>query len=173
VAGAVGTNLPAVTQTNATSVPFPSGGTPYVVVSRALDFSNGFYDFTGATETIDTGVLCGNQGTVTVKYEGSFNGSSYSSPVTVSNISQLNGYPYLRIRVEIDTTGASPPCLTGLTITYRPSDLPNLNLRGGLIFCGTINRNKPPSLNELMGDLLMLGAAVIGSLFLRRRLVTH
>jgi hypothetical protein len=175
-AGAVGTYTPASSvQANAISIPFPTGGTPFVVLTRALDFSNGFYDFTTATETVDNSVLCGANGTVTVKYEGSFNGSTYSSPVLAANLSQLNGYPYIRVRVEIATTGANPPCLTGLSLNYQPSDLPNITLRGGLIFCGTINRNQPPTFKELVGDLFMLGAAVIGSLFFRRRrrLVAH
>ncbi len=171
-AGSVTYTPAASAQSNVTSIPFPTGGTPYVVLSKAIDFSNGFYDFLDATETVDQSVLCGNQGTVVVKYEGSFNGTTYSSPVLKANLSQLNGYPYLRIRTEISTTGATPPCLTGLSLQYQPSDLSNLNLKGGMFFCGSISTSGSSPLN-ILGDLIFIALAFVASSFLKKKHLSY
>ncbi len=119
------------------SVGIASGQT-YTVTSKSLDFSDRYVDFVSATET--TG--CGANGTMAVAYQGSTDGTNFGSSVSAAAISQLNGSTYLRFVVTIATTGANPPCLTGLTVTTTESELSSLTLSGGMVFCGNLGSTK-------------------------------
>lgn len=140
--------------------------TDFVVVSKALDFSGNSYEFLNATETL----ACGTAGTLSVVYEGSVDGTTYSKSAVASEISQLNGMPYLRFKVTISATGATPPCLSALTIGYKPSIIKNFLLKGSLFMCGTINGSHPQKrkmdgslLFSMLGDLVVLAFALLSA----------
>ncbi len=130
-----------------------ASGQTYEVVSKSLPIGSYIYDL--QTPVVTQG--CGAQGTLSVTYEGSWNGVSYGSAVTGAQIAQLNDFPYLRFKASITTSGANPPCLTGLKIPYVLRDFSDYKIKGGL-FCGT-TRIKPGSTSsagEALGDFVIL-----------------
>lgn len=163
---AVATVTAGSTQTVSTLSPASTGS--YEVISTGLSLPTGLYTLGTPTET--TG--CGSTGTLTVQYEGSYDGTNFSGTVSGASIASLSGYPYVRFRATF--TGADPPCLTGVSIPYTLTNVSDIGLTGGLA-CGRLaSRGNPeggPS-RGTWGDLLLMSAmalAVLG-LSLRRRL---
>ncbi len=139
-------------------------GVAYVVVSKPIDFSKSIYSILSATETQG----CGTNGTLGVTYEGSSDGVHYSSGVAAGDIATLSEYPYIRFRARITATGASPPCLTGLSVQYALKEISEFKLHGSPFLCGTLSTQsnaQPPSPTRLpllyLGDLSLLILSVL------------
>jgi hypothetical protein len=140
-----------------------ANGQSYTVVSKPINFSTGYYSFAAPTES--TG--CGANGTLTVTYEGSNDGVNFTSGVAGVNISLLNSYLYIRFRAVITTTGANPPCLTGVTFNYLPRDLSEMVLRGSFFFCGSVSGPGNPS--AFYEFAMLMGALSLIWVLMRRR----
>jgi hypothetical protein len=100
--------------------------------------------FSAPLETTDTASPgCGNDGTLTVKYEGSHDGVNFTKSVLAAAINELDDYSYIRVKVTIATDGTltTPPCLSALKITYALRDLASINLDGGF-FCGRLKTDR-------------------------------
>lgn len=150
--------------------PVQSPSATYVVYSKSLGFEDGYYGFISASHSEG----CGATGTVTVSYQGS-NDPDFADAVTVSEaqISQLSNYPYLRLKVSIAASGATPPCVTGVTIQHEPGSLSNLALKGGLA-CGALetarNGSGPgPAAKDIAGDAALFTLAGAFAVLMRRR----
>jgi len=144
----------------------PVTGT-YTIVSKAFDFSDSLYEFGAPTETLGCGAAPA-AGTLSVTYEGSSDGFTFSRSATAATISSLNEFPFLRIRVEITSASSNPPCLTALSIPYQQQTRTELELAGGL-FCGQIKNfggggggsGGPQDPWKSLGDFaVILGAAL-------------
>lgn len=116
---------------------------PYVFISKIFDFSDGYYRFGRPIETLG----CGTDGNVSIRYQGSNDGTTFGALVEGASIGDLDESAYLRMRVEITPGGANPPCLTGLRIPYDARSESKFLLSGAGLFCGSAaytNRNLEP-----------------------------
>ncbi len=139
------------------AVQIPTGQS-YVVYTNAIDLSSGYSSIDSASET--TG--CGTDGTLTVTYQSSPDGTTWSTGVTASEITSLRNVAYVRAKVALSTTGTSAPCLTALSITHSASILTDLELEGQPLLCGSTERRSgggaPPS--AYVGNLALLALAL-------------
>jgi hypothetical protein len=165
---------PATTATNVSAI---RNGQSYSITSKAIDttFSDSVFD--APTETVG----CGANGTLAVSYSGSSDGATFGAAVPAAQIATLNGSRYIRYTVTISTTGANPPCLTGLSIPYSSvtggaDETPlstDFKLKGGLA-CATLAsgeaRSTKKSPLETLSDFALIGAAAYAAWApLRRR----
>ena len=145
--------------TQAVSTLLPASTGTYEVVSIAVENGPGVITLGTPTETAG----CGVTGTMTVYYEGSNDGTTFSSPVLAAQINELASYRYIRFRAQF--TGADPPCLTALSIPYTLVDASEIALSGGLA-CSSLRSGgggpgggRGPSADFwlLLGSILMVG----------------
>src|SRR5690606_41898520 len=93
----------------------------------------------------------------------------FTRSVSASSISDLNQFPYLRLKVKIETTGANPPCLTAISYDVEPSPLSDLELKGGFFFCGqTRTSTQEPGWSALSDLLVFFMTLAMGAWIARR-----
>ncbi len=143
------TKVPENVDDNTQPVGIATGQT-YTIYSKGFDFSTSFVDYTSAAFTQG----CGANGTLTVGFEGSNDNVNFENYVGVAGISGLSGYPYIRLKTVITTTGANPPCLTALSMDYADSVLSDLEVSGGMIFCGSLRQASGRTPWGMIFDLL-------------------
>jgi hypothetical protein len=128
------------------------------VVSAPIDLSDKLVDLLDAAETAG----CGTNGTMTVTYEGSDDGISFTRVgITRANLSELSDARFLRFRVAFTAMGTDSPCLSGLALSYRLREIDDLELKGGLFCASTASESGKNDPLALLGDLGVLFVALL------------
>lgn len=155
-----------------------SANQTYTVTSKAIDLSLIDADYAEIdlnAVTITTG--CDTTGTApTLTYQGSQDGSSnWSGAVNADQISNLNGYRYLKINAQLGVSGTSlSQCITGIRFDYTPRVISRFLLKGGLA-CATISKKSAlthskndPTIDFGVLTLLFCMLALVQNAFKRR-----
>jgi hypothetical protein len=148
-----GTVTPSALTDNPETMGIPNAQS-YVVYTKPILF-DAEYDFVSAEETIG----CGLNGSLNVVYQGSDDGYTFAQTARAGNIELLSNFAYIRMIITITTTGANPPCLTGLKLNFNYREFTDLKMRGGL-FCGSLSTGPRPP-RDALGDFLVLALALI------------
>jgi hypothetical protein len=147
------------------AITYSGPSTPYTVRSKPIDFTASYVAFDQVAETTNACGTVGVDGALTVTYEGSQDGVNFEHPVSAANIAELSDYPYVRFTAVVTADTISPPCLTGITLSYHLRELTDPRLQGGLA-CGMIRNGTPTG---LAGDLLCFGVAGAFARWRRRK----
>jgi hypothetical protein len=151
------------------TVGFVTSGT-YTIYSKAVPSATGLYEFDSLAVTSG----CGSNGTAEVYVDGSDDGTNFGTGVLASDIATLGRKRAIRIKAVITSTGANPPCITGLTLNYRLAEISQYTLDGIPFACAPTSKSdrkdRPSGSGSFPGESALFALALAWILREKRRL---